>query len=674
MPFVRNWVVLFFINIVILMLCCPTVYSKEKGQTGSLARNSPKVKKSKASQPKGQLPVTVKPKDWIRLITPQEGAEVISKRPEIKLEFLKPIPIDTLMVMLDGIDITPLLTLSEKGFEYKPIMVVAAGRHNVSISVTDKQGKQLQKEISFSSSFEEAYTEGTASVNYQQLSIKPGTATSVPDSKVELNVGSNTQGRRKKWQLSFNTNLRFLDQNVPVFSPVKKGFDLANWTLTGAFSEDILSSRINMGDIEISETEYTVSNLSRKGGSFQLGYDRYHLNLFSVKSEQVFGLENGIGINGNTDDHILGFSGAIKLFNNTAEFRTIYAAGGEPGSSFGISTTSGAKKGSVTGFVFASDFFEGKMMTEIEVDSSRFDPDTSDEFSSRSDSAYKLKASGFYHEYNYEALYEYIGRDFESIASQGFQKDKQGINVMSGIVLGQDRLNLTLSRYHDNVEGDELFPRLVNSQAGLDYSFNKITRLPIGLGFQRSILESTREPIDAYPVDTNTDTITGRVSHTIDKINLGFQTSYSFMDDRTLSDYDTSTVLYTLTSAYSIPNLSLNQSLSFNKSRFYPTDLMTDTYTFNFDVRRKFFHERASFNMAGTYNIIQTEDDSTNTRNLNAKFMLSYNLKKVLKGFVKPVIALRGAYTKITNRVYPNLDRDDLTLFAVLTTSMPFSF
>lgn len=620
-------------------------------------------------------------KEWIRAVTPAENAEVIAKKPEVKAEFLEPINSQTLVVMVDGTDVTQLLTVTEKGFEYQPVMVLAAGAHTISITASDKEGKQLQKTVSFttrhSKTFEEAYTDNEASVTYEAVLSKPDSATSLPYSKAEGNLRSDTKVKNKGWEFTFNTNLRLLEQNAPVMSPQKEGVDVANWILTGGYTKDTFKIKVSVGDIQVNETPYTVSNLARKGGVFNVEYDKYQFSVFSVKSEQVFGIRNvedGIGIGGDMDDHIFGVSGGVKLFDKKVEFRTIYVTGGEPGSSFGISTTQGHKKGDAVGFVLTSDLLASKIKTEFEADFSKFDPDTSDEFKSKSDKAYKIKVGGNLGIYNYEALYEYLGRDYAVVGNQMIQKDKEGVSLVNGLNLGIHTLNLTLSRYNDNVRGDDLFPRIVNYQGNLDYSFNKIQNLPIGISYQKSVQDSTREPSGSTKIDLHTDTVTGRVSYTMDKLNVGFQTAYSLMNDKTPSNNDTTAITYTLTPSYTLPNISVSPAFSLNQSKIHLTGVRTDTYTINLDVRTKFFKDKGSFDVGSTYAITKADNSSINNRNLNANFRLAYNIKKLLKGYFNPTVALRGTYTNFRDKINRSSDRDEFTLFLVLATAIPFSF
>jgi hypothetical protein len=620
-------------------------------------------------------------KEWIRAVTPAENTEVIAKKPEVKADFLEPINSQTLVVMVDGTDVTQLLSVTEKGFEYQPVMVLSAGSHTISITVSDKEGKQLQKTISFTSrhskTFEEAYTDNEASIIYEGVLDKPDSAKFIPDSRVEGNIRSDTKIKNKQWEFTFNTNLRYLDQNIPLSPPLKKGFDIANWLFTGSFSKEALKLKASVGDVLVNETQYTVYSLARKGGLFNFEYDNFQFNAFDVRSQQVFGIRNAedvLGIGGTNEHHIFGVSGGVKLFQRRVEFKTIYVTGGEEGNSFNISTTSGAKKGDVLGFLLTSDFFENKMKTEFEAGFSDFDPDTSDEFKSKSDKAYKFKVGGFLGKYNYEAMYEYIGRDYAVVGNQMIQKDKEGVSLVNGLNFGVHAFNLTLSRYNDNVRGDDLFPRIVNYQGNLDYSFNGIPNLPIGVNYQKSVQDSTKEPSGSIPIEMHTDTVSGRINYTKDRFNLGAQTSYSLMNDKTASNNDTRTVTYTLTPSYNIPTASVSSAFSLNQSKIHLTGVRTDTYTINLDVRTKFFRDRGSFDVGSTYNIIKANDDSIDNRTLNANFRLAYNIKNLLKGYMNPTIALRGTYMKFTDKINRSADRDEFTMFLVLAATIPFSF
>jgi hypothetical protein len=624
-----------------------------------------------------QQQTAVSGKDWVLSVSPQEGTEIVGKKPLIKIEFTEPVAAGTLFVTLDSRDVTQLLTVTDKGFEYRPVAVLPAGPHTISITASDRSGNQLQKTISFSTrhteSAEEAYVDNDLSMVYESTLKKPETASNTPYSKIEGNLRSDTKVRNNGWQFTFNTNLRFLDQGLPVFPPQKKGIDAANWLLTANFSKGNTNFKASFGDVQVNETAYTVMALARKGGVLNLDLGNYFLNAFSVKSAQVFGFR-GIGVSDETDDHILGVSGGARLIGRKVEFRTIYVTGGEDGSSFGISTLPGNKKGDVLGLLLTTNLLENKLNTEFETDFSSFDPDTSDEFGKRSDKAFKIKAGGFIDRYNYEAMYEYVGKYYEVVGNPGVQKDREGIALRGSTALGSHNINLAFSRYNDNVRGDELFPRIVNSQGSIDYSFTGIPNLPVGINYQKSLQDSTREPEGAVDIKLYTDIITGRVNYMAGSLGLGAQAAYSLMNDKTKANNDSRTITYTLTPSYNTSGMSANANLMLNRSKSSFVSFWTDTYTINLDLRTRFLKDRGSFDIAGTYNIVKADNGSVDSRNLNANFRLGYVLKAILRGFVKPTVAVRGIYMKNIDKVYSAADRDEFTIFLVLATSTPFSF
>lgn len=615
--------------------------------------------------------------ELFKVLYPKEGSEIIAKKPNIKVEFDEKVKKETIVVLFDGTDVTQLVIFTERGFEFKPFNVVSPGSHTLIISAKDNENNQIEKTLSFQTKhtevFNEAWSNNNATIIYEGVLKKSDTLGNLPYSKIEGNLSSDTKLKNQTWEFTFNTNLRYFDQSEPLAPPQKKGYDIINWILTGTYTKDLFKAKTSIGDIQITETPYTISGLSRKGGLFNIEYDIFQLNAFTVKSEAIYGSRGGTGIETSNHDHIMGLSAGLKLFDKKMEFKTIYVTGGEPSTGFGISSFGGNRHGDVLGFLVNSNFFENKLNTDFEIDFSKYDPDTSDEFAKDSDKAYRAKIYGAIDKYNYEAMYEYIGRDYQ-IVGNTIQKDRQGYSLRGGANWDWHSLNLSFSRYNDNVRGDEIFPRIYNTQMALDYSFNKIPELPLGLSYQKSIQKSTKEPEETNKINIETDTISGRINYVKDKINIGFTTAYSFLNDKTEANNDTTSITYTLTPVYTDVNFSFSTSFSLNQSKIKLTGIRTDSYTTNLDLRTKFLNQRATFDIAGTYTITKANDGSTNTRNLNGTVQLAYDLGKFIKDYAKPVIALKATYSKITDKINSLSDRDEFVLYLVFTTNMPFSF
>jgi hypothetical protein len=396
---------------------------------------------------------------------------------------------------------------------------------------------------------------------------------------------------------------------------------------------------------------------------------------FAVKSEQIIGFREGLGIGTTPADHIVGASGDLGLFSDKLKFRTIYVKGGQEGSSLGISTTGGSKQGDVLGFFSTTDFFKQKLVTEAELDFARFDADTSDEFPRIRDKAYRLKAGGILGKFNYEALYEYTGCDYEVIGSPGVQKNREGYTLKAGANFPIHLINLSFSRYHDNVKKEDIFPTIYNNQGSIDYTFSKFKSLPIGLSYQKSAIRSEMEPQGISSTKTETDTITGKINYTKGQLNLGFQTSYSFQDDKTDQNNDTSTVTYTFTPTYTFekPSLSISPNFSFNRSKNHLTGIHTDTHTATLDLRGDLINKKLTYGFGGTYTISKPSDGSSNQDSFSSNFNVSYLLIKNYLGFFNPSVGVRGTYNRTNNRIVDHTT-DEFVIFLVIQTTMSFSF
>ncbi len=615
----------------------------------------------------------------IQLITPAEGTQVIAKKPSIKCSIKVPFDPQKLLVLLDGTDISGILDIYPEGFDYKPLGVLPSGNHTLSVTALTPDGKELKQEFAFSTrhskTVEEVYSNNEITTLYEKLLGQSDETINQPSWKVESNLASESKLKEKEWEFSFKTNVRYLDQNLPTLPPLEKGFSLANYLFQGKYTGNRFSFLGETGDVLINETQNTVQGLARRGGNLVLQSKDLHLQLrtFTVKSEQVSGFNGGMGIETSTDDHITGVSGDLGLISDQVRFRTIYVTGGEGGNTLGISTTEGKQKGNVLGYLFTTDFFKQKLVTEVELDTSKFDPDTQDEFSSERDKAYRLKMGGAWDKYTYEALYEYMGPNYAVIGNPGLQKNREGYTLKAGANYPIHIVNLSFSQYNDNVKKDDLFPRTYTTQGTIDYTFSKFQSLPMGLTYQKTRLDSRSEPPETLPLETDTDTVTGKINYVKGPWNLGFLSTYSLQNDRTSQDSDTTTITHTLTPTYTTENLSISPAFSFNRMKTSLTGVHTDTYTSTLDLRGSLFEKKITYGLGGTYNWTKASDDTTKQDTLNTNFNVSYLFVKNLWGFLNPSAGIRGLYNRTNDRVLDQTT-NELAIFLVIQTTMPFSF
>ena len=650
--------------------------------------------------------------ECIVVTSPIDNAQVIGKRPEIKGAFRCPLNAGSYVVMLDGADITQLLDVTAEGFTYRPETMLAVGGHALSVNYTGADNTPQQFAVNFSvrhsETFSEVYSKNDVSLLYEGVlyedsaaddaapplytegqTLAPSSTATTPRSKLEGNLASETKVKEGPWNVAFTANARYFDQDIPVMDPMKKGFTVANWLLSGNYEQDRVKMKLSAGDIMINETPCTISGFSRKGTMFNGEAGPVYVNLFSARSAQTFGVDGGIGIGDVSEDHLFGASAGVKFFENKADIRTIYVTGTDPSSAglaasvtppapqpnvYGTSTTTGNKQGDVVGVLLTTDFLQNRFRTEMEADFTRYDPDIADEFDKRSSSAYRAKLGGMIGWLTYDALYEYLGKDYGVIGNPSLAKDRQGFSLQAGVNLAEQNLSVTASRYSDNVESDPLFPKIVSTQGNIAYQFNKIAWLPLGFTYQKMIQQSTHEPAGGIPIDTTTDTYSARVGLTHGGFSVNFTPSYSLTDDKTPADADMTNIVYTLTASYTLPNLSVAPAFTWTRTRNHATDVWTDTYVYNLDFRSRFFHDRISFDVGGTYTLSSADDHSVDSGTWNARAAISYRLHDHLKTLVRPTVGLRCSYLKTDDKINKAMDKDEFTLFGVVEAAIPILF
>ncbi len=610
----------------------------------------------------------------IELIFPAPGAEIIAKHPEIVCRAGAFDSFENVIILFDGVDVTGIIETTPTGFSFTPVEMLPAGSHRLTVMRSGPDGKQQQKEFTFttrqSGPFEEVSTNNNVSLDWEKTVDEPKDAGFQNSYKLEANLGHESIVREKGWETRFTTNLRYLTQNLAVTDPLEKGINLANYLFSGTYQGEAFRADVEVGDVQVRETANTV-NLSRRGGTFVLNYKDFNLKTFTVESDELFGFKDGLGIGGSSDEHITGVSGEIGLFSDKVKLKTIYAGGGEEGDAYSTYSAGGNKKGNVLGFLLTSNLFDNKFTTEAELDLSRYDADTLDEYSYEDDTAWKLSAGGAWDAYSYGIVYEYFGEDYQVIGNPYIQTDQEGGTVNFGASFPLHSINFSLSRHNDNVDNDDLYARTVSSQGQIQYMFTKFDNLPLSVAYQWSEIESHDEPQYAFPLEKETDSISTMVSYVRGPWNFGFQAGLSNQDDQTAQNFDTDAVNYSLSSGYSTDHFSISPSVSFNRSHDQPTHSRTDSFTTTLDIRGDLWNRRITYECAGTFSRTESSDHATKQDRGNVNFRVAYTLPRTIWGVSNPSAGIMGYYSNTEDYVYDTRSRD-FTLLFVFSANMPF--
>jgi hypothetical protein len=622
-------------------------------------------------------PAAATPAALINLISPVEGSMVIGKKPEIKFSLVDPGAIQGIVVLLDGTDITNVLKQDGEVFSFKPLAALASGQHALQIAAKSNDGQELIQELAFSSrhteKFEEAVSENDLGLVYKRRLAKSDQITNEVEDRFDANLSSKSKLKEGNFETSFTTNLRYMDQDLPIAEPERKGINLANFLWQTKYTKDKFSTGSDVGDLQINETPLTVQGLSRRGGQLAVGYGNYEAHGFVVRSKELFGFNGGLGIEGPTNEHILGASASAKFWQEKVLLKGTYITGGERENSYGTWGNVSQKRGNVSSVALQIKMFDEKLLFDSEYADSSLDGDTTDDYGAEEDKAFNFGFSGVYNIFSWKAAYQYVGPRYYVIGNPSLPNDFAGINLEGTASFSVQTITLGFSQSHDNVKNDPLAPQVTTTAGKAAYTYSGIENLTLGLNYDPSWLKSSDEPSGTDPVDSRKDAYSANIGYKIGKWDLQFQTSHTLENDRTATDNDTKTTTYTLTPVLTLETLTVTPSYSFNTSWAKGTDVTTDTYTTGLNFSGSFFDKSLCYDFAGTHNRTKASDLSTDNYTLTATYKVAYVLAKEFLGFVNPSLGIEGRYGSTYDYLTDTSSHEKL-VFLVFSTNLPFSF
>jgi hypothetical protein len=612
---------------------------------------------------------------FVTVTAPAEGESALGKRPEIRAAFLLPVEAGSAIVMLDGADVTALCRIEAEGVTLVPPVPLAPGGHTLSVSAIGQDGEMHQGDAAFTSrhtrSFEEALLGFDPSGTYEDRAVTPENPAPIPFNDLQANLKLDARLRRNGFRAGLSGNARFPEQEIPGTADPTQPVELPNWTATVAHDGAAGSVEGQLGTVSVDISTLSLAAASRHGGLASLRHGIFEARAFAVESAQPFGFESGLGLSGGPDNQLRGALGALHLFGERLVVRTHYAQGAESPNSFGVGTLGGTKEGDVWGVALVTDFFQGRLRTELETDASDFDPDTSDEFGRRGDHAYLAKLSGLSGRYSYDAEWQRLGTDYGVVGNLGLLRDREQLQARVGATFGVHMLSASAQAGHDNLDENPLLARYAQRQLGLDWSYMRFPSLPLSLSYARGSQSSSREPADDFRMDLGTDTVTASANWMRGRFSLLNQAAYTRLDDRIYgNDSDSRSV--TVAPGWTATRVAASGSLSYLRATGAGLP-STDTWTATLDVRTRLLLERLFFDLGGSLSSQDADDGSVDSRGVLANARLAYRLPRVLR-LPQVTLALRGQWQRFDDARNPDFDKDDFTLSVVAALGLPLSF
>lgn len=618
--------------------------------------------------------------DGIRMISPVAEETVVSKKPLIRCRIDMPVDYSTLYLQLDYADVTVLAKVTETGFEFTPVQVLPPGSHTLVVSISDAVGRQYTKEFQFvtrhSRTFETAYSQNTVSGQYQQIIHKAGDAEqqAVSQFEAQANIGTQNLAAQGNWEVSFSSNARYLDQELPMAAPLDPGLELVDYQLRTRYQTDRFSAGLALGDISLTGTRYTYSSLARRGGSAEIEAGALNLTGFAVRSDQAYGLDGEWGLSLENDNHLHGGAGTLTLLDQRLAVTVAHVRGGElAGGSYGIwAADPSGVTGKASGLRIKTDFFDHKAQTVLELGWSDFDEDTGDTGGAVSDDAVYAEIGGVMDRFTYRASWEENGSDYRVPGNSSIVHDRRGGQVSAGYSFEYQTLSASASQYRNNLDKDPARAVIDTDDYRLDYSLSKFSAFPLSLNLGRSVQRSADEPSPWDEIHMVTDSFSGSLSYMKDAWSFSLCPGYSRQNDKTGYDSDTDNRFITLTAAYSAPACMVSGSFMLNESTYIPTGVDTLTYTYNLFFRWD-VTGRVSLEGSGGLSQQAASDDSMDSDYWNGDIQLCYQPDAPLWGILSPKVLVRASYNGSKDRIY-GFDTDGALIYLMLTGDLQWSF
>jgi hypothetical protein len=324
------------------------------------------------------------------------------------------------------------------------------------------------------------------------------------DTSVAGNVRLAANYQKGNTNVTFDSNFSY--SNTPVQG--EKDIDLSNMAVSVAHDNHTLKA----GDVNITESEFTVQGLGRRGLEYAYTGSKASVHVFDINSQQPRGFD-GFGV---PRPALSIFGGAVgyKFFKDAVSVKAVYLSGkDDPRRGVNVSEAffnATGRKGNVFAVVEETNLFRNKLTLGAEFARCDFDGDLSDEAGSKSDSAWRIGGAFRSGILQAGAVYRFIGGAFSPIGFQFFANDRKGLEANLGLSKGRLSLMGTFMSMKDNVKGEADRDTTENMNGNLNFMWNVSDKVSLNVGYQRSEQDTSRDQgSPLFPQDSVTDQLSG---------------------------------------------------------------------------------------------------------------------------------------------------------------------
>ena len=605
------------------------------------------------------------------VVQPAPDSVFTGRRPIVEFTLTEPVNASTLVVLLDGMDITQASVRSPDGFTYTSPIPVPGGMHTVEVLGSNADGTPLYVSWSFTVRHSEKYDEiafkSDFTASYSVNIDEKEEAAPIPDWVLEGSGPVSFHVRKDQSEFYLAGNLYYYQQDdEPGLLAAEEGGDFRNFLLTGRWSGDKSSKTLEVGDLSLAETYYTVPSLYRRGARFTLDLSRKSFSLYTLSSAPVAGVREGLDVGVDPDENILGTSFRTTSADGRTGFHIVYLTGREE-SGYGVSLPGDVKEGDILGVVVGRTLIPNKLSLHLEGASSSFDADLTDTQGEEGGYAVFTGITWLASpKATVKGTAERVGKEFRSIGSPDALNDFDKVSLTGDIFLAKHTLNLSTAWSRSNVKEDPELP--VSTQVALDaidtWAAGENSSLQTRL--YTDTVKSSDEPAGFTPYSTRTALLSTLLNYSRTKWSLGTFVSLSQVDDTTGSNLDREQQELRLDLAYN-PSNTFSASVTlpqYIRDEDVGAGIDYETMTSSLLMSKAFIGGDLLLDLSGSHTRYTASDNTADQWSSSATTRLAYSLSRYFPDYASPVIALGSEHS----RTHDKAADSDLTQYRIFLT------
>jgi len=492
--------------------------------------------------------------------------------------------LQSLIVELDGIDVTAMLNRNGDVLHYTPIRALLPGQHELRVVAYEANGNI--NEVAFWSLTirQPPRLASQMNINLNQR---------VSDKNIQNGIDAFSaqgsaafQGAFDHGQLASQGYLNLFYISNKALSPTGKKLEMADFLLKA----NTENTALQIGHQVFGQRSLLSDGYQKRGLAVSANLDSLNskVSIFTMNSNDILGFSEGLGIS-DKNNRITGTNWnfiATQTETSEVSMSSSYIKGRDSQASFAtIETTqqSAANNGEAWNAVIDGNFFSRQLRVRWEKAESRYDfTGLSTDVEQKKDGAYSAfimysptpsQTAESPTVWRIGAEVTRVGRFYHSLANEPLPADRHLKRLFTSVRLNKFTVDMSYGEEENNLAEDVTLAKTETNQTIINFGYSDYSALNtegvfqwlgapvLGLQLSQTLVEDLFTPFGAIIQDTETQSFIGNVGFIHNTWNWSLNYRYQTFDDFADWQIDTQTSAILLQA-----NMTLSRHLSFNSS------------------------------------------------------------------------------------------------------------